>query len=147
MTLVIDCYCSGQKQGENENGEGPVSYAGPQMFCTCGMLSGSCKVFSVQHEMQVRWQGRDAEGRPLLVVKVAQACQECSSTAAEELSHVITSQVTLSLSALCTAHAAFTISAEFTISPSMLRAGAFSRLCCIGRLCLLWLFLGFVVGR
>lgn len=43
--------------------------------------------------MQVRWQGRDAEGRPVLVVRVAQACQECSSTAAEELSRVIVSQV------------------------------------------------------
>ncbi|KAL3148442.1 hypothetical protein ABBQ38_013893 [Trebouxia sp. C0009 RCD-2024] len=41
----------------------------------------------------VRWQGRDAEGRPLLVVRVAQACQECSSTAAEELSQVIVSLV------------------------------------------------------
>ena len=43
--------------------------------------------------MQVRWQGRDAEGRPILVVRVAQACQECSSTRAELLGQAILSQV------------------------------------------------------
>ncbi|DBA92828.1 TPA: hypothetical protein ACH3X1_003011 [Trebouxia sp. C0004] len=41
----------------------------------------------------VRWQGRDAEGRPILVIRVAQACQECSSTRAELLGQVILSQV------------------------------------------------------
>lgn len=42
---------------------------------------------------QVRWQGRDAEGRPILVVRVAQACQECSSIRAEVLAQAILSQV------------------------------------------------------
>ncbi|DBA73545.1 TPA: hypothetical protein ACH3X2_009790 [Trebouxia sp. C0005] len=41
----------------------------------------------------VRWQGRDAEGRPILVVRVAQACLECSSTRAELLGQAILSQV------------------------------------------------------
>jgi len=41
----------------------------------------------------VRWQGRDAEGRPILVIRVAQACQECSSTKAEELGQAVLSQV------------------------------------------------------
>jgi len=45
--------------------------------------------------VQVRWQGRDAEGRPILVVRVAQACQECSSTRAELLGQAILSQVWL----------------------------------------------------
>ncbi|KAL0036055.1 hypothetical protein WJX79_000084 [Trebouxia sp. C0005] len=41
----------------------------------------------------VRWQGRDAEGRPILVVRVAQACLECSSTRAELLGQAILSQL------------------------------------------------------
>lgn len=42
---------------------------------------------------QVRWQGRDAEGRPILVVRVAQACKECSSSRAEALGHAVLSHV------------------------------------------------------
>lgn len=34
----------------------------------------------------------------MLVVRIAQACQECSSTAAEELAHVVVSQVSSCLS-------------------------------------------------
>lgn len=45
------------------------------------------------HLQQVRWQGRDAEGRPILVVRVAQACQECSSSRAEALGHAVLSHV------------------------------------------------------
>lgn len=45
--------------------------------------------------VQVRWQGRDAEGRPILVIRVAQACQECSSIRAELLGQAILSQVWL----------------------------------------------------
>lgn len=46
----------------------------------------------------VRWQGRDAEGRPILVVRVAQACQECSSIRAELLGQAVLSQVARAVS-------------------------------------------------
>ena len=43
--------------------------------------------------MQVRWQGWDVEGRPLLVVKIARACEECSGPQAEAVAAAILSQV------------------------------------------------------
>lgn len=42
---------------------------------------------------QVRWQGTDTEGLPILVIKVAKACAECQGDAAEAVSEAVVGQV------------------------------------------------------
>ncbi len=43
--------------------------------------------------LQVRWQGHDAEGRPLLVIRLARACKECKSHRIATFVEAIVSQV------------------------------------------------------
>lgn len=43
--------------------------------------------------MQVRWQGHDTEGRPLLVIRLARACKECQSHRIATFAEAIISQV------------------------------------------------------
>ena len=49
---------------------------------------------------QVRWRGQDSEGRPVLVVQVAQACQLVHGAQADLLAKVVLSQVCAPLSLL-----------------------------------------------
>ncbi len=45
---------------------------------------------------QVRWQGHDADGRPILVIRLARACKECKSHRIATFAEAIVSQVGLS---------------------------------------------------
>ena len=42
---------------------------------------------------QVRWQGTDAEGLPILVIKASKACAECQGSSAEAVGEAIIGQV------------------------------------------------------
>ena len=43
--------------------------------------------------LQVRWQGWDSEGRPVLVVRIAKASEECSGAQADAVATAVISQV------------------------------------------------------
>lgn len=43
--------------------------------------------------LQVRFQGRDSSGRPILVVRLTKACQECHGEQAEQVAEAVLSQV------------------------------------------------------
>lgn len=45
--------------------------------------------------LQVRWAGWDTEGRPLLVLRIAKASEECSGAQAEAVATAVISQVCL----------------------------------------------------
>ena len=43
--------------------------------------------------LQVRWQGSDSEGWPILVIKVAKACAQCQGKDADNVAEAVISQV------------------------------------------------------
>ena len=43
--------------------------------------------------LQVRFQGRDSSGRPILVVRLTKACQECHGEQADQVAEAVLSQV------------------------------------------------------
>ncbi|KAK9818202.1 hypothetical protein WJX72_008762 [[Myrmecia] bisecta] len=45
----------------------------------------------------VRWQGHDAQGRPIMVVRIAKACTECRGSRVQEVANAVISQVTLAI--------------------------------------------------
>ena len=48
---------------------------------------------NMSYMVQVRWQGWDSEGRPLMLIRIARACDECTGDAAESVANAVISQV------------------------------------------------------
>lgn len=47
----------------------------------------------IMQSLQVRWQGSDIEGWPILVIKIAKACAKCQGDDAESVAEAVISQV------------------------------------------------------
>lgn len=47
--------------------------------------------------MQVRWQGSDTEGWPILVIKIAKACAQCQGKDADSVAEAVIGQVRILL--------------------------------------------------
>lgn len=65
----------------------------PSVLASAVSLQPRYGIFPGTLYLQVRWQGSDTEGWPILVIKIAKACAQCQGSDADSAAEAVVSQV------------------------------------------------------